>query len=467
MTTTAIKTSSGSSSWALGILVRNYRSNGTARRRLQLGRGHHYFSTATTMTMTTSTSQDVAAFPRRRQYSSKSSFFFTYPTYFARKIPPQWQQHRQTSPSQQPQQQQQQHQQQQRRGHYQYPGPGSPLSSFSPDEDDKHNHIHDQPDDLMQRPTSTTTTTQALLQNLWRKRNFWHRGFTVGIGGPVGSGKTATVLALCRSLTRATLQDPHDQESKNAASFSSLTSSSLPLPPAVAVVTNDIFTQEDAEFLIRNNALPAEYIAAVETGGCPHAAIREDVSANLSALEDLTKRALRKNQSSQPPPLLFCESGGDNLAANFSRELADLTLYVIDVAGGDKVPRKGGPGITESDLLIINKIDLADAVGANLTIMEQQAQDMRQYKSLKNNNKNNDASSSSSSAPSFAPIVMASIKQKQGLQEIVDFILSNYHQAMAMVGQPLVTAQESGIHNHHDHGHDHSHSHSHSHHHEH
>lgn len=154
-------------------------------------------------------------------------------------------------------------------------------------------------------------------------RDWSKRAFTVGIGGPVGSGKTALVTKLCLAL--------RDRLS-------------------IGVVTNDIFTREDAEFLNRHKILPSERIMAIETGGCPHAAIREDVSANLSALRHLTT-------SVQPPPtLLLCESGGDNLAANFSRELADFTIYVIDVAGGDKVPRKGGPGITQSDLLIVNKV---------------------------------------------------------------------------------------------------------------
>src|SRR5438128_4483424 len=157
------------------------------------------------------------------------------------------------------------------------------------------------------------------------RRDYATRAFTVGIGGPVGSGKTALLLALCRKL--------RDRVS-------------------LGVVTNDIFTREDAEFLTRNGALPAERIRAVETGGCPHAAIREDISHNLGALEELMELQPR-------PELLFVESGGDNLAAQYSRELADFTIYVIDVAGGDNVPRKGGPGITQSDLLVINKTDLA------------------------------------------------------------------------------------------------------------
>jgi urease accessory protein len=173
-------------------------------------------------------------------------------------------------------------------------------------------------------------------------RDFARRAFTVGIGGPVGSGKTALLLALCRRL-RGALR--------------------------LGVVTNDIFTREDAEFLIRHDALPVAQIRAVETGGCPHAAIREDISPNLLALEDLMAQVR--------PELLFVESGGDNLAAQYSRELVDYTIYVIDVAGGDKVPRKGGPGITQSDLLVINKIDLAPHVGADLGVMDRDARRMR------------------------------------------------------------------------------------------
>jgi urease accessory protein len=173
-------------------------------------------------------------------------------------------------------------------------------------------------------------------------RDFTQRAFTVGIGGPVGSGKTALLLALCRQL-RDTLR--------------------------LGVVTNDIFTREDAEFLTRHDALPASQIRAVETGGCPHAAIREDISHNLLALEEL--------MASVRPELLFVESGGDNLAAQYSRELVDYTIYVIDVAGGDKVPRKGGPGITQSDLLVINKTDLAPHVGADLDVMRRDAERMR------------------------------------------------------------------------------------------
>jgi urease accessory protein len=158
-------------------------------------------------------------------------------------------------------------------------------------------------------------------------------------------------------------------------------------------VTNDIFTREDAEFLHRNHALPEDAIRAVETGGCPHAAIREDISHNLDALEQLTAHVR--------PEILFVESGGDNLAAQFSRELADYTIYVIDVAGGDKVPRKGGPGITQSDLLVINKTDLAPHVGANLAVMDRDARSMR----------------------GSGPFVFAQATRGVGLQAIVDGIL--------------------------------------------
>jgi urease accessory protein len=175
-----------------------------------------------------------------------------------------------------------------------------------------------------------------------RSRDYAARAFTVGIGGPVGSGKTALLLALCRRL-----RESHE----------------------LAVVTNDIFTREDAEFLVRHDALPKERIQAVETGGCPHTAIRDDVTPNLVALDGLMKTF--------HPELLFVESGGDNLAAQFSRDLADFTIYVIDVSGGDKIPRKGGPGITQSDLLVINKIDLAPLVGADLGVMERDARRMR------------------------------------------------------------------------------------------
>ncbi|GDY11621.1 urease accessory protein UreG [Planctomycetota bacterium] len=203
-------------------------------------------------------------------------------------------------------------------------------------------------------------------------RDFTHRAFTVGVGGPVGSGKTALMLMLCRAL-----RDRH----------------------SIAVVTNDIFTKEDGEFLIRHEALPADRISAVETGGCPHAAIREDITANLVALEVLHER--------HHPELLLIESGGDNLAANYSRELADYIIYVIDVAGGDKVPRKGGPGITQSDLLVINKTDLAPAVGADLAVMDRDAKKMR----------------------GTGPVVFAQVKHGVGVPEIVDHILHAWQHA--------------------------------------
>lgn len=195
-----------------------------------------------------------------------------------------------------------------------------------------HDHDHDHPDE----PGVFADRERPIA------RDFSRRAFTVGIGGPVGSGKTALVLSLCKHL-----RDHH----------------------SLGVVTNDIFTKEDAEFLLRNEALPADRIRAVETGGCPHAAIREDVSPNLAALEELHEL--------HHPELLIVESGGDNLAAQYSRELADYTIYVIDVAGGDKVPRKGGPGITQSDLLVINKTDLAPLVGADLGVMDRDARRMR------------------------------------------------------------------------------------------
>jgi urease accessory protein len=188
----------------------------------------------------------------------------------------------------------------------------------------------------------------------------------VGVGGPVGSGKTALVDALCKRL-RDSLQ--------------------------IAVVTNDIYTREDAEFLIRSQALTPDRIRGVETGGCPHTAIREDASMNLAAIAEL-------NQAFGNLDLIIVESGGDNLAATFSPELSDLTLYVIDVAAGDKIPRKGGPGITRSDLLIINKIDLAPYVGASLEVMERDARRMRGDR----------------------PFVFTNLKTGQGLDTVIEFI---------------------------------------------
>jgi len=199
-----------------------------------------------------------------------------------------------------------------------------------------HGHEHEHRHDQMAHPGHFAARAAPLA------RDYSARAFTIGIGGPVGSGKTALLLALCRALRERY---------------------------SLGVVTNDIFTREDAEFLVRNQALPSERIRAVETGGCPHAAIREDISHNLLALDQLMEKVR--------PELLFVESGGDNLAAQYSRELADYTIYVIDVAGGDKVPRKGGPGITQSDLLVINKTDLAPQVGADLSVMERDARRMR------------------------------------------------------------------------------------------
>ena len=189
----------------------------------------------------------------------------------------------------------------------------------------------------------------------------------VGVGGPVGSGKTALLDALCKRL-RETCD--------------------------LAVVTNDIYTKEDAQFLIRSQALEAERIVGVETGGCPHTAIREDASMNLAAIEDLQARFPDLD-------LVFVESGGDNLAATFSPELADLTIYVIDVAQGEKIPRKGGPGITRSDLLVINKIDLAPYVGASLEVMERDAARMRGDR----------------------PFVFTNLRTGQGLDQVLAFIL--------------------------------------------
>ncbi|HZU85788.1 MAG TPA: urease accessory protein UreG [Polyangiaceae bacterium] len=231
-------------------------------------------------------------------------------------------------------------------------------------EDDAHDaqHAHDAPGHprlFRDRPPA-------------RPRDYAERAFTVGIGGPVGSGKTALLYALCRAL--------RDDVS-------------------LGVVTNDIFTREDAEFLHRHRALPPERIRAVETGGCPHAAIRDDISHNLDAIDQLML-AVR-------PELCFIESGGDNLAAQFSRELVDYTIYVIDVSGGDKVPRKGGPGITQSDLLVINKTDLAPHVGASLEVMARDARTMR----------------------AGGPFVFAQAKNDVGLGAITDAILSAWRAA--------------------------------------
>ena len=189
----------------------------------------------------------------------------------------------------------------------------------------------------------------------------------VGIGGPVGSGKTALLDRLCKAM-----RDDYQ----------------------IAVVTNDIYTREDAEFLVRSQALDESRIVGVETGGCPHTAIREDASMNLAAVQDLVQRFADLD-------VVFIESGGDNLSATFSPELADLMIYVIDVSEGEKIPRKGGPGITRSDLLVINKIDLAPYVGASLEVMEADTQRMRGDK----------------------PYVMTNLKQGLGLDDVVSFIV--------------------------------------------
>jgi urease accessory protein len=188
----------------------------------------------------------------------------------------------------------------------------------------------------------------------------------IGIGGPVGSGKTALTLALCRAL-----RERYE----------------------IAVVTNDIYTEEDAQFLVRHEALAPDRIIGVETGGCPHTAIREDASINLEAVDRLVRRFGNLD-------LVFIESGGDNLAATFSPELSDLTLYVIDVAAGDKIPRKGGPGITRSDLLVINKIDLAPYVGASLEVMDRDARLMR----------------------GEAPFVFTNLRSGEGVSSVIEFI---------------------------------------------
>ena len=211
----------------------------------------------------------------------------------------------------------------------------------------------------------TVESEKPLLPN--RSAPAHHGPLRVGIGGPVGSGKTALIEALCKHL-----RDFYD----------------------IYVITNDIYTKEDQLILTRAQALPAERIMGVETGGCPHTAIREDASMNLAAIEDMQL----KFPSAE---LCFVESGGDNLAATFSPELADLTIYVIDVAAGEKIPRKGGPGITRSDLLVINKIDLAPLVGANLQVMESDARRMRATR----------------------PFIFSNLKSGQGVDEIAGFIL--------------------------------------------
>ncbi|KAB5528148.1 urease accessory protein-like protein [Coniochaeta sp. 2T2.1] len=251
----------------------------------------------------------------------------------------------------------------------------------------EHGHSHE----ILDGPGSYIGREMPIVEG----RNWSERAFTIGIGGPVGSGKTALMLALCLAL-----RSTH----------------------SIAAVTNDIFTREDAEFLTRNKALPPNRIRAIETGGCPHAAVREDISANLAALEDLHEKFNREID------LLLIESGGDNLAANYSRELADFIIYVIDVSGGDKIPRKGGPGITQSDLLIVNKTDLAEAVGADLGVMERDARKMREG----------------------GPTVFAQVKKGLGMDHIINLILSAWRASGAEEvsranGGPRPTAGLEGL----------------------
>jgi urease accessory protein len=212
--------------------------------------------------------------------------------------------------------------------------------------------------------TTSTTTTPTTSTTTTSKKG--KQALRIGVAGPVGSGKTALMDALCKRL-----RDRYD----------------------IAAITNDIYTQEDAQFLMRSGALPIERIVGVETGGCPHTAIREDASINLEAIDRLVDKFPELD-------VILVESGGDNLAATFSPELADLTLYVIDVAAGDKIPRKGGPGITKSDLLVINKIDLAPHVGASLDVMARDARKMRPVR----------------------PFVFTNLKTQEGVDEIVAFV---------------------------------------------
>uniref|UniRef100_V5EUU4 CobW/HypB/UreG nucleotide-binding domain-containing protein n=1 Tax=Kalmanozyma brasiliensis (strain GHG001) TaxID=1365824 RepID=V5EUU4_KALBG len=240
----------------------------------------------------------------------------------------------------------------------------APVAGESDAHSHSHNHDHGHTHDIMDHPGKFNDRELPNYEN----RNWDERAFTVGIGGPVGSGKTALLLSLCRKL-----RDTYN----------------------IAVVTNDIFTREDQEFLRKHSALtPESKIRAIETGGCPHAAIREDISANLEALEQL--------QAEFSTQLLFVESGGDNLAAAYSVELADFHVYVIDVAGGDKVPRKGGPSITQSDVLVINKIDLADQVGADLAVMKRDAEKVRDG----------------------GPTAFTSVKLDQGVDAVVEMVLA-------------------------------------------
>lgn len=240
-------------------------------------------------------------------------------------------------------------------------------------------HDHERPDN--QKEPDGPGSFQARRAPI--DRDYQSRAFTIGIGGPVGSGKTALLLALCRLL-----RDDY----------------------SLAVVTNDIFTREDGEFLVRHQALPADRITAVETGGCPHTAVRDDVSQNLDALGQLMVKF--------HPELLFVESGGDNLAAQFSRELADYTIYVIDVSGGDKIPRKGGPGITQSDLLVINKTDLAPLVGADLGVMARDSHRMR----------------------GTGPFIFAQVTKGIGVQEIASALVTDWEAARRSSGRAGIGA---------------------------
>jgi urease accessory protein len=253
---------------------------------------------------------------------------------------------------------------------------------MNPSENHRHSHTHEHArgvggeHGLHSHPHAEGPGHYVLRELALPDRRYDERAFTVGVGGPVGSGKTALLHALCKAL--------RDEYS-------------------IGIVTNDIFTREDAEFLIRNKALEEERIMSVETGGCPHAAIRDDISMNLAALEDLMTRLQGKVD------ILFVESGGDNLAAHFSKELVDYAVYVIDVAGGDKIPRKGGPGITQSDLLVINKIDLADMVGADLDVMRRDSRKVR----------------------GEGQTLLACIKDGRGVREVVSAILDSRLVAIA------------------------------------
>ena len=222
----------------------------------------------------------------------------------------------------------------------------------------------------------------------YKNRDFAERCFTVGIGGPVGTGKTALMLQLCRHFAGGGSGGEETTEERRRWEN-------------IVAVTNDIFTKEDGEFLAKHEALPIERIRAVETGGCPHAAIREDIGANLSEVESLTGKFR--------PEFCLLESGGDNLAANFSRELADFIVYVIDVCGGDKIPRKGGPGVPQADVLVINKKELAEAVGASVEVMTRDADKQREG----------------------GPVIVASVKTGDGVKEIAQHILNAYDEALS------------------------------------